>query len=496
MSTDTSAERASATASTRAVSVRQLPRSVWGLAFTELWERFSFYGVNGILSFYLLFSVHDGGLDLGAAAAAGVVGAYGGAVYLAQLAGAWMGDRVLSPKLMVFWGGAVITLGHVALAVFAGMTGLVLGLLLIIFGTGALKTNITNIVGFVLEGQSSAQRDVGFAYFYISISLGSVLGPLSTGFAQNEWGFHWGFGLAAIGMVLALVQYAFSMRRLPAKASSVLRPIAGRALLLLVMLALLIATAIGMLMAIGFIKAEQLAGIVTAAELVAAAVYFGVMLGAKHVSREEKRRVAGFLPLFLAASLFFGLLFQQFTTIAILISERVDLVVGGWSIPVAWITMISQLALVIVTPLVAQFWGRSGNSGPGAPTKFAMGMMQIGIAYAIMLVALRLFPDAALPVLLVVVVMIIAGSSEVFIGPIGLSLATRIGPSAYRSHMVGLNFLTLGLGSSLSGLLGQLFTVMSEPSYFLVIIGLGVGTGILLWLFRAPLHRALNAGLA
>ncbi|EYT52855.1 peptide transporter [Leucobacter sp. UCD-THU] len=484
--------------STSTISVNQLPCTIWGLAFTELWERFSFYGLNGILTLYLYFNLQDGGLELPKAAAAGIVGAYGGSVYLAQLLGAWLGERVMSPKWMVFWGGLVITAGHLVLAVIPGITGVAVGLVLIILGTGALKTNITNIVGIVVDGRDEGQRDVGFAYFYLAINVGAVLGPMSTGFVQNEWGFHWGFGLAAIGMTGALVQYVVSMRKLPERTNVVARPIARARALGIAVGAALVGTVVGLLLATGSVRAEQLASVATVLILLAAAWYFIMMLSAKSVSRDEKRRVAAYLPLFLAAGVYFGLLFQQFTAITFLITERVDLVIGGWSMPVPWITMISQLSAVLITPVIARFWGRSGNDGPGAPAKFALGLVQMGLAYVLMMVALILFPETPgvqIPLLLVIVVMIVAGSSEVFIGPIGLSLATRIGPAAFKLQLIGLNALTLALGSSISGLLGQLFEVMDPVPYFVVIVAIGLGLGVALWLFRTPLQRALSAGL-
>lgn len=484
--------------STQAITIDKLPSSIWGLAFTELWERFSFYGLNGILTLYLIYNLADGGLEIPKTAAAGIVGAYGGSVYLAQVLGAWLGERAMSPKWMVFWGGSVITAGHLVLAFVPGITGVALGLVLIILGTGALKTNITNIVGIVLDGRDQGQRDVGFAYFYLAINMGAVLGPMSTGFVQNEWGFHWGFGLAAVGMACALVQYVSSMRKLPERTGVILRPIGHAKLTAILIGAVIIGGVIGALIVTGTVKPEQLASITTVLILVIAAWYFVMMLTARSVTREEKSRVAAYLPLFLAAGVYFGLLFQQFTAITFLITERVNLTVGGWTMPVPWITMLSQLAAVVITPIVARYWGRSGNDGPGAPLKFAVGLMQMGFAYVLMMVALILFPDqpgVQIPLLIVIVVMLLAGASEVFIGPIGLSLATKIGPAAFKTQLIGLNALTLALGSSFSGLLGQLFEVMDPVPYFAVIIAVGIGSGIALWTFHRPLQRALQTGL-
>jgi POT family proton-dependent oligopeptide transporter len=472
-----------------------LPRGVWSMAFTELWERYSFYGLQGILSFYLLYSLADGGLEIAPAAAAGIVGAYGGSVYLAQILGAWLGDRLVTPKRMVLVGAVIIMVGHIVLAFTRDFAGLGVGLILIVLGTGALKTNITSIVGFLVEDRSQQERDVSFSYFYMAINVGAVVGPLTTGFAQNEWGFHVGFGLAAIGMAAALIQYLFSMKRLPARAGAINNPLPHRRVPLAVGIGVAGLAVVVIAATSGLLRAENLASTTTVLALVAAAAYFVTMCTASSVTRDEKRRVLGFLPLFLAAGIYFGLLFQKFTAISILITERIDLQIGGWTFPVAWITTASPLAAVLVTPLIARLWTLLGDRQPSPVTKFAIGLMQIGVAYLFLLLISEVTGDAFIPLALIILFMAMAGSSEVFVGPIGLSLATKIGPSTFRSQMVGLNFLTLALGSSLSGLLGQLFTVIDEPQYFVLVSCTGLVLGLALILSRRPLARLLNSGL-
>ncbi|MCQ9389802.1 oligopeptide:H+ symporter [Brevibacterium sp. 50QC2O2] len=470
-------------------------RAIGSMAFTELWERFSFYGLQGILSFYLLYSLDRGGLEVPAAAAAGIVGAYGGAVYLAQLLGAWAGERLLSPRTMVLLGGIIITAGHVCLAALPGMLGLGVGLVLIIAGTGALKTNITSIVGFVVADKPAAARDASFSYFYMAINGGAVLGPLLTGFVQNEWGFHWGFGLAAVGMLGALIQYLFGMRGLPERAKHPSNPLPIAAIWKPATTAIAALLIIAVASLSGWLKAANLSSLVTIVALVAAAGYFLVMWTSSTVGRDEKKRTVAYLPLFLLSGCYFGFLFQKFTAVSILISERVDLSVGGWTFPVAWITMVSPLAGVLATPLIARLWQRLGARQPGAPAKFAIGLCQIGVAYLYLLLVTTLTGDATIPVWLVLLFMVVAGSSEVFVGPIGLSLATKIGPKRFGTQMVGLNFLTLALGSSLSGLLGQLFTAISNTAYFTFVSGAAIVFGLILLLARRPLARGLNAGL-
>ncbi|MGW3949450.1 peptide MFS transporter [Streptomyces sp. NPDC004752] len=481
---------------TAATPGRALRSGLWGIAFTELWERYSFYGLQGILSFYLLYAVADGGLAVDPAVAAGIVGAYGGAVYLSQILGAWLGDRLVSPQRMVLYGAVVITAGHVVLAFAPGRTGLGVGLLCIVLGTGALKTNITSIVGFVLDQNPDERyRDASFSYFYMAINIGAVVGPLTTGLAQNELGFHYGFGLAAIGMGAALVQYVTSMKHLPDRARIINNPLPARRRPLVAALALLVPATVGAAVATGLLRAGNLSTVVTIAALVAAASYFLTMTTSSAVSRDERRRILGYLPLFLASGVYYGFLFQKFTAISILITERIDLHIGGWKFPVAWITTVSPLAAVLITPLIARLWNTLGERQPGPVTKIAIGLTQIGCAYLFLLIVSEATGDAAIPLLLILVFMMAAGSSEVFVGPIGLSLATRIGPQKFRSQMVGLNFLTLALGSSLAGLLGQLFTAIDNASYLTLTAVCGIGIGLTLIATRGPVERHLGAGI-
>lgn len=471
-------------------------RSLWSMALTELWERYSFYGLQGILSFYLLYALADGGLALDPAVASGIVGAYGGAVYLSQILGAWMGDRLASPQNMVLYGAAVITAGHLVLAFAPGLAGVGAGLVCIILGTGALKTNITSIVGFVLDqDQDERYRDAGFSYFYMAINIGAVAGPLTTGLVQNELGFHYGFGLAALGMGAALVQYVASKKHLPERARTVNNPLPARRRPLVVLAAIAFLAAVGAAVATGVLRAENLSTVVTVASLVTAASYFLTMTTSSAVSSDERRRILGYLPLFLASGVYFGFLFQKFTAISILITERVDLHIGGWKYPVAWITTVSPLALVLIIPLAARMWSTLGARQPGPVTKAAIGLTQIGCAYLFLLIISKATGDAEIPLLLILVFMMAAGSSEVFVGPIGLSLATRIGPEKFRSQMVGLNFLTLALGSSLAGLLGQLFTAIDNASYLALTAVCGIGIGLALFAARGPVQRLLETGM-
>ncbi len=184
------------------------PIGLTNLFGVELWERFSFYGMLTILGYYLYYSVTDGGLELPKTTATGIVGAYGGLVYLSTVLGGWIADRVLGMERTVFYGGVVVMFGHIALAILPGLTGVGVGLVLVALGSGALKANASSLLGTLYE-KGDPRCDGGFTLFYLGINLGAFIGPLITGLLQTRIGFHWGFGAAAVGMALGLAQYVF-----------------------------------------------------------------------------------------------------------------------------------------------------------------------------------------------------------------------------------------------------------------------------------------------
>ncbi|KRC61211.1 peptide transporter [Agromyces sp. Root81] len=470
------------------------PRGLASLAFTEFWERFSFYGLQAVLIFYMLYAVDQGGLALDAAIASSLVGAYGGSVYLAQILGSWMGDRVLAPKWLVFWGGVVITLGHLALGFIPGYGGLAIGLGLIVLGTGALKTNITSIVGMLLEDDPS-RRDAGFSYFYMAINIGATVGALATGLAQSAVGFQLAFTLASIGMVAALIQYCFAMRRLPADADVVRNPIPLRNAWRPAAVVVLVVAAIAVAWVTGVLNEANMASVTGLVIVAAAVILFVAMFSSRSVTSAEKTRLAGFVPIFIASAVFFGLLFQVFSFLPILISDdRVDLQIGDWSMPPAWVLSVGALSAVLITPVFARLWSRRDQADPNPSGKFAFGLVQLGLGHVFLLVVVMTSGSviALLPVLVYVVVV---GTSEVLVGPIGLSLATRIAPQAFRSQVVALIFLTLAAGSTLAGLLGQLYTAIGDTAYLTTISALGIGLGAVLWLFRSRIDGAVAFGL-
>jgi len=468
----------------------RVPAGLWNLSLTELWERFSFYGLQAILTFYLLFSISDGGLAFDPVVAVGVVGAYGGGVYLAQLPGAWLADRVVAPRYLVLVGGIVITFGHIALAVVPGVPGLVLGLTTVALGTGGLKTSITSIVGLLYDGRPRSDRDAGFSYFYMAISIGSLAGPLLVGFTQSRWGFHVGFGLAAVGMIAALTQYAMTMRSLPPVTATIKNPIsrthAAQAIL-------------GIVAAVAAIAGGFASGVVTGTNVnyavglvivVVFVAYIAMMLRSDAATPNEKRRIRGFVPMWCASALYFGYAGQVFTTIPLIVTERVDLDVHGWRIPDAWLGLIGSVVVVICLPIMASVLKTSAVGRASSTTKYIIGFAIMGFAWLLMLLT-ELFPGRSVPPALIGLCLAVAGFSEIFVGPICLSLASRIAPRRFTAQVVALQILAIGAGATIYGTLGVLFTAISPAAFFVSVSALALGTAVALKLFSRRIETLL-----
>ena len=202
------------------------PRMLANLFTVEMWERFSFYGMQGIMIYYLYYTADKGGLGLDKDLATGVIGAYGAVVYLMAILGGILGDRLLGPERTLFYSAIGIMAGHISLSLIPGIPGVVIGLLLVAIGSGGLKSNASVLVGS-LYSDNDHRRDAGFTIFYIGVNTGALLGPLLTGWGWSTWGFHMGFGLAAIGMAAGLIQYSLTRKNLPASVHHVDTPFTG-----------------------------------------------------------------------------------------------------------------------------------------------------------------------------------------------------------------------------------------------------------------------------
>ena len=325
-----------------------------------MWERFSFYGMQGILVIYLYYSASQGGLGIDEGTATGIVGAYGGAVYLATILGAWVADRLVGPERTLFASAIVVMAGHIALALIPDLAGVAVGLSLVALGSGGVKANATSLVGS-LYAEDDERRDAGFSLFYMGINIGAFAGPLLTGLLQENQGFHYGFGLAAVGMALGLVQYAVGRRSLPDETHDVPHPLEPSGRLKYAAAGVGFAAVVAVLAVTGLLNAGNLANWVLGVVSVAAVAYFVVILASSEISDTERSRVWSFVPLFVCNAVFWSLYQQQFTVVEIFSDKRLDRDLFGWEMPVSWVNSINPVFVIVLAGAFAAMWTRLGT---------------------------------------------------------------------------------------------------------------------------------------
>lgn len=466
------------------------PVGLVNLFGVELWERFSFYGMLTILGYYLYYSIGEGGLGLPKATATGIVGAYGGFVYLSTVLGGWTADRVLGMERTVFYGGVVVMCGHISLALLPGMTGVTVGLVLIALGAGALKANASSLLG-TLYDDGDPRRDGGFTLFYLGINIGAFSGPLITGLLQTRLGFHYGFGAAAIGMAFGLAQYVVFRRNLGSHGRTVPHPLSRQDFWRTAMVVGVILAVVAAGFATGFLTLANLSEATTALILIASVGYFTVMLRSPRVGAIERSRVRAFIPLFIASAVFWSLFQQIFTVLAVYSDERINWTIFGWTAPSSWIGSIEPVWVILLSPVFAAMWTRLGRRAPTTPRKFAYGVIGMGLAFLLFL-PLAGTSGRTVPVLAVVAILGAFAIPELLFSPIALSVTTQLAPNAFRAQMMALAFFSVGLGTAMSGVLAGYYDPAHEAVYFGVIGAVAVAVGMVVWVIAPRISRLME----
>lgn len=466
------------------------PAALANIFGVEMWERFSFYGMQGILLIYLYYSASRGGLGIDEGIATGIVGAYGGAVYLSTILGAWVADRILGSERVLFYSAVVIMLGHIALALLPGLLGVGVGLVLVAVGSGGLKASATSVVG-TLYDEHDPRRDAGFSLFYLGINLGAFLGPLLTGLLQSTMGFHWGFGLAALGMAIGLTQYAFGRRRLPAEASPVPNPLPRSRYTMVIGIAVGALLVVAILMLVGVIRADNLADVVILVSLAATIAYFIVILSSRKVSAVERSRVFAFIPLFIVSVGFWSLYQQQFTVMTVYSDKRLDRDLFGWEMPVPWVQSINPVFIIILSGVFAAVWTALGKRQPSTPVKFGLAAIVMGLAFLLFLPWANAGENTT-PLWAIVGILFVFTVAELLLSPVGLSITTKLAPRAFHTQMVALFFLSIALGTAIAGWLAQFYDPQNEVPYFSSLGIAAMALGVLLLLVARPVLNLMR----
>ena len=477
------------------------PRGLSTLFFTEMWERFSYYGMRALLVLFMVEQIEQGGLAFSDQTATAIYGLYTAAVYLVALPGGWIADRLTGAQRAVWLGGIVIMSGHFVLAI-PGLGTFFLGLILVVLGTGLLKPNISAIVG-ELYGRGDERRDAGFTIFYMGINIGAALGPLVCGLlARDNW--HYGFAAAGVGMLVGLIQFRASRAYLgsaglePEHAASEggLRRNAwvGIALCLLVIGSLLVAGLTGVVRFDAVLLARGTTYVIAAVGL----LYFAYLFLLGGLTREERGRVVVILALFLAAAMFWAG-FEQAGSSLNLFAERYTIrEFGAFEIPAAWFQSLNPIFIIVLAPLYSMLWVSLARRhlNPAAPLKFAAGLMILGAGFAVMIGAARLVAsgDQVLPTWLFFTYLLHT-MGELALSPVGLSSVSKLAPRRFVGQMMGVWFLAASLGNIIAGLIAGEFradAVEEMPGLYLQIVLTTVGSGVLLALCAKPLKRMMG----
>ena len=477
------------------------PRGLSTLYFTELWERFSFYGMRALLVLFMVAPVAEGGLGFTTPDAGSIYGTYGMAVYLLALPGGFIADRLIGAKRSVLLGGTAIAFGHYALAWPTGEFFYV-GLALIAIGTGLFKPNISALVG-ALYSKDDPRRDAGFSLFYMGINIGAFLAPLVTGFlAQSSvfkgWlaqaGFdpnqswHWGFAAAGIGMTASILIFAWKMRELedpdagsPDSTESVIRQ--G------------LFVGFGSLFLLGIALLADVDGFHWLRWLFVALPLMVIVYG---VARQtpDSRRLAAIGVYFIAAMTFWAIFEQSGTSLTLFADTLTRNEVFGFSFPSSWYQSANPIFVILLAPLFAALWLRLGRQQPSSPFKFGFALVLLSASFLLIVPAAALAAEGRVSPLWLIGLYFLFTAGELMLSPVGLSTMTRIAPSRMSGQMLGIWFLATAFGNKLAGDIGGAFTATDPDALalsFLAQAGI-VAVAAALMFAIAPTVRHLSEG--
>jgi POT family proton-dependent oligopeptide transporter len=441
------------------------PRGLAFLFATEMWERFSYYGMRALLSLYLVkyvllpgmaghvvgiaslrrvFEAVTGPLGVESFAAT-IYSTYTGLVYLTPVFGGLLADRVLGHRRTVITGALLMAVGHFMMA-FEPL--LLFALLFLILGNGAFKPNMSSQVG-QLYAPGDPRRDRAYSIFYVGINIGAFLAPLVCGTLGEKVGWHYGFGAAGIGMLIGLATYLAGTSHLPPDP----------------------------------VPFKQSAA-----------------ADERPLDRDEWRAIIALLILFIPTSLFWATYEQQGNVpIVLWANDYTDRTInlGFWSgeIPTTWFQAFNPFMIFAFTPPVIAFWARQAARGrePSTVIKMALGCFGCGLSYLIMAFAAWYADGGKASWLWLFVYFVVITTAELYLSPIGLSLVSKVAPVRYVSVMMGMWLATSFVGNFGAGYLARFWSGMAKPDFFLMVAVVAIAAGVVIWTFDRPLRSALRS---
>ncbi len=480
------------------------PRGLYTLFFTEMWERFSYYGMRAMLVLFMVDSVAHGGLGMSDETATAIYGLYTAFVYLVSLPGGWMGDRLLGAQRAVWIGGIIIAIGHFTLAIPSLQT-FFLGLVLIIIGTGLLKPNMSVMVGH-LYPEGGARRDAGFTIFYMGVNLGAAIGPLVCSALGEKINWHYGFAAAGVGMVLGLVQFKITARHLGEAGRHPNRDVDGiksggfdkawyfvaAGMSAIALIVLLVFQGIIHLDPVALAKNMTYVIIGMGTVFVLGIFVFGKL------DASEKKRFLVILLLLLSAAVFWSGFEQAGSSLNLFAERYTDRETSfQFIIPAGWFQTLNPVFIIALAPVFAALWVwlARREMDLSIPAKFVVGLMLLGMGFIIMVGAAKIVASGskALPFWLVTTYLVHT-IGEICLSPVGLSAVTKLAPPRFVGQMMGLWFLATSLGNLLAGLFaGQIITdgVAQMPELFMRIALIAFISGAVLLILVRPIKKLM-----
>ena len=480
------------------------PRGLATLFFTEMWERFSYYGMRAILILFMTDKIAHGGMGFNDDKAGAVYGLYVSMVYLLCLGGGWVADRITGQRRAVLVGGIFISLGEFCLVAPSELS-FYAGLVLLMMGTGLLKGNVSTIVG-QLYGKGDPRRDSGFSLFYMGINLGALISPIICGYVGEKISWRLGFGVAGLGMLLGLAQYLWGSRHLgsaglhPASTGDAERDqrqkrnawlAVGGGLGVFALLGLLGAAGVVQFTATGIANGEgwALLGI--------SLVVFTWMIGSGGWSVEERKRSTAILVLFVASALFWASFEQAGSSLNLFAERDTNRMVLGWEFPAGWFQFVQPIFVVVLAPVFAWLWLKMSRKGlePSSPAKFSLGLLWAGLAFAILVPAAQMTGHGAqVGIWWLTGTYFLQTLGELCLSPVGLSAMTKLAPDRAQGFVMGIWFLSTSIGNWLAGKAVSLEASMALPTLFGAVAAFSIAAAVLLALMIRPTVR-LMAGV-
>ncbi|HEU4570903.1 MAG TPA: peptide MFS transporter [Gemmatimonadales bacterium] len=488
------------------------PRGLSTAFFTEMWERFSFYGLRAVVLLYMTAAVTEGGLGWGIGKAGAIYGTYAALVYMLSLPGGWVADKLLGLRRSVFYGGILIALGQLTLAI-PGAAMLFPGLGFIILGTGLLKPNVSVIVG-ELYGKHDQRRDAGFSIFYMGINLGATIAPIVVGgLAQApgfrelllQWGlnplnaWHWGFGFGALGMLFGVLQFRLGYKYLgdvgtrpSVPAESPEGAAARRTAWIGGLGTVAILVAVGLLVTTGMWSVE---GVADGFKYVFAAVVVGFFVWLFSMGKwtaEERKRLVVVLVLFIASAIFWAAFEQAPSTLNLFARDNTRNSIFGWQFPSSWMQSVNSTFIILLAPVFAWIWLRLGRRDPSSPTKFGIGLLFAGLGFLVMVGAAKASEGGVLvSPLWLVATYFLHTVGELCLSPVGLSSMTKLAPDRVKGMIMGVWFLATSMGNLIAGNVTKLYASFTVPQLFLAVAVFCFVPAIVMFLLVRPIRRML-----